>query len=255
MAGSFPSWPQRRRRRHNKKEISWRKIPKTFQDAITTTRWLGLRYLWIDSLCTLQDNVADWEVQSADMARVYQGSEVVISATSAPNSKSGFLFVKELAREINDDDDDRNWQAEQPGSLLYFGRSATADWSLQIAGHRLCESYNRQANGVSDSRAWLVLSGEAAEYSCVTFHVHRDRFRMSKKLHLLVLSRAFVVLGRSSQTWLLWWRASRYRDTQRHMCLLCNITGDRSQWRQKDWRIYSAWVPVIHVGNSIKLHC
>lgn len=36
-----------------------RDLPKNFQDAISITRWLGYRYLWIDSLCILQDSKTD----------------------------------------------------------------------------------------------------------------------------------------------------------------------------------------------------
>jgi hypothetical protein len=43
----------------------------TFEDAIFATRKLGARYLWIDSLCILQDDLADWEKESSRMADVY----------------------------------------------------------------------------------------------------------------------------------------------------------------------------------------
>lgn len=36
--------------------IPWDDIPKTFQDAILLTRELGFAYIWIDSLCILQDD-------------------------------------------------------------------------------------------------------------------------------------------------------------------------------------------------------
>ena len=35
-------------------------LPKTFRDAITVARRLGIRYLWIDSLCIVQDDSLDW---------------------------------------------------------------------------------------------------------------------------------------------------------------------------------------------------
>jgi hypothetical protein len=35
-------------------------LPRSFRDAIQITRWLGYRYLWIDSLCILQDSHEDW---------------------------------------------------------------------------------------------------------------------------------------------------------------------------------------------------
>lgn len=38
-----------------KEGIDVHSLPKTFQDAIHVTRSLGLRYLWIDSLCIIQD--------------------------------------------------------------------------------------------------------------------------------------------------------------------------------------------------------
>jgi hypothetical protein len=33
--------------------LDWSSIPKTFQDAITLTRSLGIDYIWIDSLCII----------------------------------------------------------------------------------------------------------------------------------------------------------------------------------------------------------
>ena len=45
-------------------------LPKTFQDAITVTRKLGFQYLWIDSLCILQDVLEDWEIEASKMASI-----------------------------------------------------------------------------------------------------------------------------------------------------------------------------------------
>jgi hypothetical protein len=36
-----------------KESISWSSLSPTFQDSITLTRLLGVRYLWIDSLCII----------------------------------------------------------------------------------------------------------------------------------------------------------------------------------------------------------
>lgn len=43
-----------------KSQIPWHSLSLTFQDAITLTRLLGVRYLWIDSLCIIQDDPVDW---------------------------------------------------------------------------------------------------------------------------------------------------------------------------------------------------
>ncbi len=42
-------------------------LAATFQDALRIIRVLGLRYLWVDSLCILQDSPADWKEQSSRM--------------------------------------------------------------------------------------------------------------------------------------------------------------------------------------------
>jgi Heterokaryon incompatibility protein (HET) len=66
-------------------------LPKTFQDAVVVTRELGLRYLWIDSLCIVQDSKVEMQQEIQKMALVYGNATVTISATSAGNSTSGFL--------------------------------------------------------------------------------------------------------------------------------------------------------------------
>jgi hypothetical protein len=46
-------------------------MPATFFDATIITRELGYRYLWIDSLCIVQDFLEDWEAESQNMGNIY----------------------------------------------------------------------------------------------------------------------------------------------------------------------------------------
>ncbi|KAM0254235.1 hypothetical protein ACHAP5_000222 [Fusarium lateritium] len=64
-------------------------IPATFQDAIGLTIKLGIEYVWIDSLCIIQDSQDDWHTEASHMASVYSQAYVTISATSAQDSASG----------------------------------------------------------------------------------------------------------------------------------------------------------------------
>ncbi|KAI6552575.1 hypothetical protein MCOR04_010870 [Pyricularia oryzae] len=66
-------------------------LPANFRDAITITRNLGIRYLWIDSLCIQQDSKSDWERESKMMGSVYRNSTVTISAMVSSGSKEGIL--------------------------------------------------------------------------------------------------------------------------------------------------------------------
>ncbi|EQB45372.1 hypothetical protein CGLO_15766 [Colletotrichum gloeosporioides Cg-14] len=66
-------------------------MPQTFKDAIDVTRYLGMRYIWIDSLCIVQDDVLDWEYEAARMADVYGFAYLVLGASSASDGTKGFL--------------------------------------------------------------------------------------------------------------------------------------------------------------------
>lgn len=69
--------------------IDFDSLPKTFQDAVRLTVAIGFRYLWIDSLCIIQDDTGDWQRESAKMAAIYGAGTITISATSAENSHGG----------------------------------------------------------------------------------------------------------------------------------------------------------------------
>lgn len=55
-------------------------LSPTFRDAITITRELGFQYIWIDSLCIIQDSNEDWEKEALTMSDVYGHSSCNISA-------------------------------------------------------------------------------------------------------------------------------------------------------------------------------
>lgn len=69
-------------------------LPKTFRDAIEVTRFLTIRYLWIDSLCIFQDaaDLSDWTKEASLMDKVYAHGTLNISATAASDSLQGLFF-------------------------------------------------------------------------------------------------------------------------------------------------------------------
>ncbi|KAF4610641.1 hypothetical protein D9613_007169 [Agrocybe pediades] len=75
-------------------------LPKTFQDAITITRCLGLRYIWIDSLCIIQHDRADWEQQSALMADIYGRCYLNIATTRAGGGHEGCISARWTTTDI-----------------------------------------------------------------------------------------------------------------------------------------------------------
>jgi hypothetical protein len=75
-------------------------LPKTFRDAVSVTRALNIRYIWIDSLCIVQDDLEDWEQEAAKMASIYEGSFLTIAAADSPNSNGG-LFLDSITPPVH----------------------------------------------------------------------------------------------------------------------------------------------------------
>jgi hypothetical protein len=102
------------------KSIALDQLPKTFVDAIKATRKLGVRYLWIDSLCITQSgkrSKEDWEHESSLMHEVYNRGWCNIAATAASGPTVGLFFDRpkvpapsRVTVEWNGDHDDLRWK-------------------------------------------------------------------------------------------------------------------------------------------------
>ncbi|KAG4432452.1 hypothetical protein IFR05_012067 [Cadophora sp. M221] len=78
----------------HEQHIPFDKLPRTFQNAVTTTRRLGLQYLWIDSLCIIQGEGGDWTQEALRMEDVYSSAYCVLAASSAKAPTDGFLVPR-----------------------------------------------------------------------------------------------------------------------------------------------------------------
>ena len=83
-----------------KHKIPWIELSQTFQDAIIINRKLQIDYLWIDSLCIVQDDAQDWEEESAKMGTIYQEAYLVISATLSSTGSQGCFRERQPVFEL-----------------------------------------------------------------------------------------------------------------------------------------------------------
>jgi hypothetical protein len=95
----------------HKKSIPMPSLPKTFRDAVAVCRFLRIDYLWIDSLCIIQDDARDWEEESQKMGSVYQYAHLVISADAAADSSVGCFTRRDICTSVQSDPDDGPNQA------------------------------------------------------------------------------------------------------------------------------------------------
>ena len=93
-AGKFPLRTTSENYQEHKSGILFKNLPKTFQDTVEFAQGIGIRYLWVDSLCIIQGENGDWEKELLDMGDMYGQSIVTIAASSASSSNAGFLCRK-----------------------------------------------------------------------------------------------------------------------------------------------------------------
>ncbi|KAK6858276.1 hypothetical protein PG995_005975 [Apiospora arundinis] len=71
--------------------VQYSLLPKTLQDAVITAQMLGLKFLWIDALCVVQDDAVHIAREIAMMPSIYQNAYITIYAARASGADQGFL--------------------------------------------------------------------------------------------------------------------------------------------------------------------
>jgi hypothetical protein len=64
------------------KDFCLEDLPRTFRDTVLVAKALGIMYLWIDSLCIIQDDRKDWLEQSTKMGSIYMNSTFTIAVSA-----------------------------------------------------------------------------------------------------------------------------------------------------------------------------
>lgn len=74
--------------------IAWGDILKTYQDAVIAICQIGLRFIWIDLLCIIQNDHDDWLRESKEVGLVYENACLTIAASHASDSSQGCFFER-----------------------------------------------------------------------------------------------------------------------------------------------------------------
>jgi hypothetical protein len=96
-------------------------LPASIRDAILLARDMSIPYIWVDSLCIIQDSAADWEREAARMCTIYTNATITIAALDSPDSDTG-LIVGDYRRLLLVDPEEhifaRTHRHGRPGNLL-----------------------------------------------------------------------------------------------------------------------------------------
>ncbi|KAL3425070.1 hypothetical protein PVAG01_04351 [Phlyctema vagabunda] len=142
-------------------------LPATIQDSIVLVYHLGIEYMWIDTLCIVQDDNQDWQHEAALMHEVYGNARFTLCASSSESATEGLLKEREA------------WSPMTKPCRLYDQWIASFDVSLN----------DIRANSPLANRAWtlqeeflspriLYWSAQRMYWSCsITHHVELVKSR------------------------------------------------------------------------------
>jgi hypothetical protein len=139
------------------RNIELSQLPRTFRDAVLVARGLGVRYLWIDSLCIVQDDEQDWQRESQMMERVYTSAYCTIAAVRAGRPDDGFLSQSPLPSE-----GDGLWRGEDRDVVVVVEGAGGGDKKLKVPGDEVyvCEMLDDFDEHVGRSelqrRGWVL---------------------------------------------------------------------------------------------------
>ena len=69
------------------------KFPKAIQDSIDLCQKLGIRYIWVDSLCIVQDSRRSFNLNSRVMHLIYGNATLTICAADGEDSSTGLIAM------------------------------------------------------------------------------------------------------------------------------------------------------------------
>ncbi|KAM0307985.1 hypothetical protein ACHAPM_000720 [Fusarium culmorum] len=115
--------------------FSWDRLPKTFQDSLKIASWIGLKWIWIDSTCIIQDSKSDWKIETKAMDQIYSNAKVNISADAGEDSRSG-CFVQRKKTDIT--------------PLQFATKDLENEWIVTTD-----DTFERMNSAPSHTRAWI----------------------------------------------------------------------------------------------------
>jgi hypothetical protein len=125
-------------------EIPYHLLPATLQDALTLTRHLHIPFLWIDALCIVQDDLAEWEIEASRMQDIYCGSSLTIAASDAADGSEGCF------------PDDTSIERESSKRNAFLAVSNIRDGSEIIVRVQTGDVREYAADSVLNTRGWVL---------------------------------------------------------------------------------------------------
>lgn len=138
------------------------------QDAIRVTQTLGIRYLWVDAVCIIQDDKQDWYRESSQISLIFQNATLTICTPASTSCQEGFLS--------------RGWTMTRIKFRSRINKAVSGSYTLRLVGE-MNDYFHATADGLSlaltyshwATRGWTLqeyeLSQRALMFTRTKLHV------------------------------------------------------------------------------------
>jgi hypothetical protein len=174
--------------------IPFDSLTKVMQEAVVVTRKFGVRFLWIDALCIIQDSHGDWSKEACNMANIYRNCLFSIAAgVSADHSDGFFSDPISMTSKASDCDtlDSRGWILQElllaPRILRYSRQGVFWECISSEFPHSWSNATFKRALFGLRSTSWsLKMQAHMSWLNIVTDYSKREFTKEKDKLMAIV---------------------------------------------------------------------
>ncbi|KAI0414845.1 heterokaryon incompatibility protein-domain-containing protein [Xylaria grammica] len=128
------------------------KLPRAFQDIFLLLKRLGLRYVWVDIICIVQDDDAEWTREAAAFGTIFDNAYLTVAASSTLDASSGTSLAN-------------------PQYSNYHPIHPSRSGGLYVSAYKLF-SFDELESLPLYSRAWIM---QEVLFSNKILHIGRDQ--------------------------------------------------------------------------------
>jgi hypothetical protein len=163
-----------------KNEVPRNNLTENFQHAVDICQRLEINFLWIDTLCIIQDSENDWKEESAKMAGIYENSFLTIAATKSKEGAGGcYATTNPEFLAISVPDTDIYVRQKPPKFPTHWSQKDSEKWPLLNRGwvYQEMRLSRRVLHFCSQEVIWECRHSRKSESGCSDEYMDSDESR------------------------------------------------------------------------------
>ncbi|KAI0599870.1 heterokaryon incompatibility protein-domain-containing protein [Biscogniauxia sp. FL1348] len=153
-------------------------MPRTIRDALRVVQNLGMRYIWVDALCIVQDDLGEKAQVIGAMDLIYSRAALTLVAASGSTVNAGLAGLEPDGRDLEPfeakttfPESSHGFMLARPSDLMQKSAWNTRGWTYQerLCSHRLLVFTEYQALYLCGAASWCEDTVLETDDPCVHY--------------------------------------------------------------------------------------